>query len=249
MDDIEVNSANGVQTIRFNRPQKKNAITAEMYQTMADALDAANSDDEVRASVFLGHPSAFTAGNDILDFMAAAMNKDKNSNSVFEFLERIIMAKKPLVAGVDGFAIGVGTTMLMHCDYVVASKASKLHTPFVDLGLVPEAGSSLWAPQLMGHHKAFELLGLGVPFSAEQGAQAGLVNLVVEAGEAEKAAMEIANAIAAKPAKAMQISRDLIRGDRTAILERMREEAILFGERLNSDEARKAFSAFMQKSA
>ena len=175
------------------------------------------------------------------------MTGERDSMDVFDFLEAIIMSEKPLLAGVDGLAIGVGTTMLMHCDYVLASDHSAFSTPFVDLGLVPEAGSSLIAPRIMGHQKAFELLAMGAKWSGEEARQAGLVNAVVPAEELEKAALGAALALAAKPPEALAISRKLIRGDRSDVLARMKEEAVLFGERLQSDEAKAAFMAFMAK--
>jgi enoyl-CoA hydratase/carnithine racemase len=245
---IEAASSDGVQTIRFNRPDKKNAITAQMYQALADAIDTANGDDNIRCILFLGQPGAFTAGNDIADFAQIAMSGGKRSSmAVFEFLERMIMAKKPMVAGVDGLAIGVGTTMLMHCDHVIASTVASFRTPFVDLGLIPEAGSSLFAPRLMGHHKAFWLLAMGAKFSSDQAKEAGFVNQIFRSEELETRAIEIAQSIAAKPPVALEISRKLIRGDRSDILARMREEAEIFGQRLQSDEAKQAFMAFMSR--
>jgi enoyl-CoA hydratase/carnithine racemase len=244
---IEVSVETGVQTIRMNRPEKKNAITAAMYRDMAVAIKAGWADDNVKATLFLGTPGAFSAGNDIADFMKVAMSGERDSMDVFDFLEAVIMSEKPLLAGVDGLAIGVGTTMLMHCDYVLASNTSMFSTPFVDLGLVPEAGSSLIAPRIMGHQKAFELLAMGERWSAGQAQAAGLVNAVTEAGELEKAALDKAQALATKPPEALSISRKLIRGDRSDALARMKEEAVLFGERLTSEEARAAFMAFMAK--
>ncbi len=244
---IEVSVSGGVQTIRMNRPDKKNAITAAMYGEMASAVVSARNDSEIRASLFLGTPGAFSAGNDIADFMQIAMTGKRGSTAVFDFLEAIIMSEKPLLAGVDGLAIGIGTTMLMHCDYVVASNRSMFSTPFVDLGLVPEAGSSLIAPTIMGHHKAFELLAMGAKWSADEAHGAGLVNRVTTPETLEDTALQAAAMIAAKPPEALAFSRKLIRGDRSAILARMKEEAVLFGERLTSDEARAAFTAFMGK--
>ncbi len=247
-NDHIVNSLDaGVMTIRMNRPDKKNAITGDMYAKMAASLDEANSNDDVRVILFLGTPGAFSAGNDIADFAKVAMTGKRDSMAVFDFLERIIMAPKPMVAGVDGLVIGVGTTMLLHCDYVVSADTSMFKTPFVDLGLVPEAGSSLIGPMVMSHHKAFELLAMGNGFSAEDAKEAGFVNKVVSSDTLEGVAMEIAEGIAAKPAEALKLSRDLIRGDRTPVLERMREEAVLFGQRLESDEAKQAFMAFMSR--
>ncbi len=245
---IETSSNNGVQLIRFNRPDKKNAITAQMYQDMADAIDVANRKDDVKCILFLGLPGAFSAGNDIADFAKIAMSGgERGSLSVFEFLERIIISQKPMVAGVDGLAIGVGTTMLLHCDYVLSSSNSTFHTPFVDLGLVPEAGSSLLAPRLMGYQRAFSLLAMGNKFDAQAAKDAGIVNEIIGQEELEIRARSVAENIANKPPQALQISRNLIRGDRSDILARMREEAELFGERLKSDEARKAFLAFMSR--
>jgi len=246
-DHIVTGVSDGVMTIRMNRADKKNAITGDMYTRMAAGLDEANASNDVRAILFLGAPGAFSAGNDIADFMQVAMTGERSSMAVFDFLERIIMAPKPLVAGVDGLAIGIGTTMLLHCDFVVASDASRFKTPFVDLGLVPEAGSSLIAPQIIGHHQAFALLAMGEELGAESARDAGFVNQVVASEILEETALAIATKIAAKPVEAMKLSRDLIRGDRTPVLERMREEAVLFGQRLESDEAKQAFAAFMSR--
>ncbi|MEO0328899.1 MAG: crotonase/enoyl-CoA hydratase family protein [Pseudomonadota bacterium] len=246
-DHILAHAEAGVMTIRMNRPDKKNAITGDMYARMAAALDEAYERDDVKTVLFFGTPGAFSSGNDIADFMQIAMSGKRDSMSVFDFLERIIMAKKPVVAGVDGLAIGVGTTMLLHCDYVIASGNSRFKTPFVDLGLVPEAGSSLIAPEIIGHHKAFALLAMGEGFDADSAANAGFVNKVVDAEILEETARQTASEIAAKPQQALNISRNLIRGDRTPILERMREEAVLFGERLESEEAKQAFMGFMAK--
>lgn len=244
---IETQAAGGVLAIRISRPEKKNALTAAMYASLAAALDRAAADSAIRAALVLGVPGAFSAGNDIADFLQVAMTGERGSTAVFDFLERIIMAPKPLVAGVDGLAIGVGTTMLMHCDYVVASDASMFRTPFVDLGLVPEAGSSLIAPRLMGHHRAFRLLAMGETFSAAEAREAGIVSRVTASGDVEQAAVAAARALAAKPPEALAISRKLVRGDRSDVLARMREEAAHFGERLKSQEARTAFTAFMAK--
>jgi len=246
-EPIQTAAADGVLTVRMNRPEKKNALTAQMYAGLATALDTAAADSSVRAVLILGVPGAFSAGNDIGDFMRVAMSGSRDSMAVFDFLERIIQARKPVVAGVDGLAIGVGVTMLMHCDHVVASLGSTFKTPFVDLGLLPEAGSSLIGPRIMGHHRAFALLAMGESFSATDAHSAGLVNKVVSPAELEETAMAAARAIAAKPAEAMRISRELIRGDRSDVLERMRAEAELWEARLKSDEAREAFMRFMSR--
>ena len=249
MDEhIQMSSADGVMTIRMNRPEKKNALTSAMYAALANALDKAFAHKDIRVALILGVPGSFSAGNDIADFLQVAMTGQRESMAVFDFLERIIMAPKPVVAGVDGLAIGIGTTMLLHCDYVVASDNSLFRTPFVDLGVVPEAGSSLAAPRLMGHQRAFALLAMGEPMSAADAREAGFVNRIVASGEVDDAALEATRNIAAKPPEALALTRQLVRGDRSDILVRMREEAKLFGERLISDEARAAFMAFMDKS-
>ena len=246
-EHLQLSSADGVLVARMNRPDKKNALTAEMYAGLAAALDRAADDDAIRCVLILGVPGAFCAGNDIQDFMKIAMSGQRDSNAVIDFLERIIMARKPVVAGVDGLAIGVGTTMLMHCDYVVASDSALLRTPFVDLGIVTEAGSSLIGPRILGHQRAFALLAMGEPMDADQALAAGLVNRKVPSAQLEETARATAAAIAAKPAEALAIARRLIRGDRSDVLERMREEAVLFAERLQSEEARAAFTAFLSK--
>jgi len=246
-DHIVVGTKAGVMTIRMNRPDKKNALTGDMYARMAAAMDEANADKSTHVILILGSPGAFSAGNDIMDFAKAAMTGKRESMAVFDFLERIIMAQKPLIAGVDGLAIGIGTTMLLHCDYVVASNTSRFKTPFVDLGLVPEAGSSLLAPRLMGHQRAFALLAMGQEMSPQDAKAAGFVTQLVDSPDLEITALAAAAEIAEKPRQSLKLSRDLIRGDRSDILARMREEAVLFSERLDSEEAKTAFMAFVAR--
>ena len=247
-DYIETRTEDRVLVVRINRPEKKNALTTRMYAALAAALDRAADDAALRATLILGVPGIFTSGNDISDFLAVATSGKRGSMAVFDFLERVIMAKKPLIAGVDGLAIGVGVTMLMHCDHVIASQNATFKTPFVDLGLLPEAGSSLIGPRLMGHHRAFALLAMGETLSPSDAWHAGFVNRVVPAGELEAAALSAAKSIAAKPPEALAETRALIRGDRSDILARMREEAKLWERRIVSNEARAAFMAFMEKS-
>ncbi|MEE9313555.1 MAG: crotonase/enoyl-CoA hydratase family protein [Rhizobiaceae bacterium] len=246
MSDIEISRAGRVQIIRFNRANKKNAITRTMYETFANGLNEADSDDAIGATVILGQPEVFTSGNDLMDFMQVAISGEKGTE-VVGFLKAIIAGTKPLVAGVDGLAVGVGTTMLMHCDLVYATPRTWLQTPFVDLGLVPEAASSLVAPRIMGHQRAFALLAMGEKFTAEQAVAAGLVNEIISPEKIEEHALAKATLLAEKPPEAMAISRRLIRGDRSEIIARMEEEGALFFERLKSDEAKNAFMAFMQK--
>ncbi|WP_026381166.1 crotonase/enoyl-CoA hydratase family protein [Afifella pfennigii] len=237
-----------IRLIRFNRPQKKNALTTAMYHTMVGALRQAGEEDEIAACVFLGETGTFSAGNDIGDLLSAGTDRHGGfglAADILNFLKELALSDKPLIAGVDGLAVGIGTTLLMHCDYVAAGATSSFRTPFVDLALVPEAASSLLAPRLMGHQRAFELLVMGQAFDAEKALAAGLVNKVVAQGEAEAAALEAAEILAAKPRGAMLASRRLLRGERKEVLSRIDAEAELFGERLASREAQAAFAAFL----
>jgi enoyl-CoA hydratase/carnithine racemase len=236
----------GVQIIRFNRPEKKNAITRLMYRRMADALNAANNDAAIRATAFLGTEGCFSAGNDMNDFMAAAMGGSIGQETV-DFLHALANAEKPIVSGVDGLAIGIGTTIHMHCDLTIASSRSQFRTPFVDLALVPEAGSSLLAPWLMGHQRAFALLAAGEAFSAEDAKDAGLIWKVCAPEEVETITLATATKLAAKPPEALKIARDLVRADRSELIERIDEETRHFVARLKSAEARAAFEAFMRR--
>ncbi|MCX2723702.1 crotonase/enoyl-CoA hydratase family protein [Roseibium salinum] len=236
----------GVQILRLDRPEKKNALTGAMYSDLAEALETGNTDDGIRCHLICGLPEVFTAGNDIGDFLQYAGKSGMDDMPVVRFLRALVRNEKPLVAAVDGLAIGVGTTLLMHCDMVFASPRSLFRSPFVDLGLVPEAGSSLLGPQLMGHARAFELLCLGNAFSAQKAAEAGLVNEVVE-GDVDAAGLECAKEIAAKPPEAMALSRKLLRGDTGKLSERVEEEIRIFATRLTSPETIAAFQAFMTK--
>jgi enoyl-CoA hydratase/carnithine racemase len=236
----------GIQIIRFNRPEKKNAITRAMYVRMTEALKAANEDSAIRATAFLGTEGAFSAGNDIGDFLAAAMGGSLG-HELLDFLYALVNAEKPLVAGVDGLAIGIGTTMHMHCDLSIASDRSQFRTPFVDLALVPEAASSLIAPRIMGHQRAFAMLAAGEAFSADEAKEAGLIWKVCPAPDVETLTLAAAAKLAGKPPQALKIARDLIRGDRAEIIRRIDDEARHFAERLKSAEARAAFEAFMRR--
>ena len=248
MADIEVERGGRVQTVRFNRVEKKNAITRAMYKTMANALFEADANDDIGASVILGQPEVFTSGNDLVDFLAVATG-DEHGGEVGEYLKAIATGQKPLLAAVDGLAVGVGCTTLLHCDLVYASPRAWMQTPFVDLGLVPEAASSLLGPRLMGHQRAFELLVLGERFDAERAERAGLVNELIRPGHLEQHTMEVADRIANKPPEALAISRRLLRGDRADVVARIKEEGEFFAQRLKSDEAKNAFMAFMAKKA
>ena len=245
-EHVEVERHGAVQIIRMNRPDKKNAITRAMYGKMAAALTAGDADPLVRVHVILGVPGAFSSGNDIADFMTVAMGGD-GGTEVFDFLVALARSAKPMVSAADGIAVGIGTTIHLHCDLTFATSRTVFRTPFVDLGLVPEAGSSLIAPALVGRQQAFALLGLGQPFSAEKAKQAGLIYEIVGEDELEASAMAAAQEIAGKPPEALKIARDLMRGNRDELVARIEEEGRLFRERLTSDEARQAFTAFMSR--
>lgn len=242
-----VGHAPDVLTIRFNRPDKKNAITDAMYLRMADALHAANGDPEIRVVAFLGTEGCFSAGNDMADFLAFAMSGGKGKLAALELLKALVAFDKPLVSGVDGLAIGIGTTLNLHCDLTVASTRSLFKTPFVDLALVPEAASSLLVPKLVGHQRAFALLAMGEGFSAEQAVQAGLIWKVVAPENVESETLALATRLAAKPQQALKIARDLVRGNPADILARIEEEGRHFIAQLQSAEARAAFEAFMRR--
>ncbi len=247
MSDIAVSRANGLQVIRFNRPAKKNALTADMYAAIVAALNGGDAAPDIRIHLFAGSGGVFSAGNDISDFVARAKDGAALDGPVLDFIRLLPHVKKPMIAAVDGLAVGVGTTMLFHCDLVYATPQARFLTPFLDLGVVPEAGSSLLAPLRMGHQRAFELLVLGEAFSAEQAREAGLLNAIVDAAELEATAMKAAARLAAKPPEALAIARALLRGDQNAVAARIEDEARLFSARMASPEAREAFAAFLEK--
>jgi len=236
----------GVLVIRFNRPEKKNAITTAMYGRMTEALREADSHDGIRAVAFLGTDNCFSAGNDMGDFLAYAMSGGGRPSAA-DFLQALATCGKPMVSGVDGLAIGIGTTIHLHCDMTIASDRAHFRTPFVDLALVPEAASSLIAPRVMGHQRAFALLAAGEGFSGEQAREAGIVWKVVPQDAVETETLALAASLAAKPRHAMKIARDLIRGNGDDVLARMDEELVHFTAQLRSAEARAAFEAFMRR--
>ena len=246
-DEVIVEVRDGIQTLRINRPQKKNALIAPMYNRMIDALTSGDTSADVAAHVFLGCKGVFTAGNDINDFVKRDGSATDPNQGAAGFIRMLPMVKKPMIAAVDGLAVGIGTTMLFHCDLVYASPSASMRTPFLDLGVVPEAGSSLLAPMRMGMQRAFELLCLGEPFDAQRGYEAGLVNQVVSSEELEVVAMKAAARLAKKPPGALAAARKLLRGDPSVILAQVDKETEVFAERLASGEAKEAFSAFLEK--
>lgn len=246
MPSILITDDGPVRIIRMNRPEKKNALTLAMYDAMAEAIEEAQTNAAVRCLLIAGHPRAFCAGNDIGDFVKMAQGGALGAPNL-RFLYALARSEKPLVAAVAGAAVGVGCTMLLHCDHVVAGDDARLSTPFVSLGLVPEAASSLIAPRLMGHARAFSLLVMGKPLNADEAKAAGIVNTVVPAAELEAQALAAAREIAALPAEGVRIARRLMRGSAEEIVARIDEEADAFKRRLASPEAQAAFMAFLNR--
>lgn len=246
MSEILVHTEAGVCTVTFNRLERKNSITAAMYGSMADALAAADVDPAVRVLVFQGHETVFSAGNDIGDFLHTPPEGD--DSPVFRFLRGIATFRKPLLAAVCGPAVGVGTTMLFHCDLVYAGDNAAFSMPFVNLGLCPEAASSLLVPQMLGYHRAAEALLLGEPFMAEAALEVGLVNRVVPPSEANNLAQAQARKLAAKPLTSLIETKRLMKqGQAQRVAQQMAEEGTSFRRMLGEPAAREAFSAFMAR--
>ena len=243
---IKTVTLNGVATIEIARPQKKNALTAEMYSAMAAALRAADGDAAVRAVLIVGQPGVFTSGNDIDDFM----NRPPATIDapVFDFMRALVACSKPVVAAVTGAAIGIGTTMLLHCDLVYVSDEARLAMPFASLGLVPEFASSLIVPTLVGHAQAAEKLLLGDPFTAEEAVEMRIANAVLPAGEVVRHARRMAERFNSLPPGAVRETKRLMRrATLQDVLAAIEAEAAVFRDRLASPEAAEAFSAFFQK--
>ncbi|MBN9449648.1 MAG: enoyl-CoA hydratase/isomerase family protein [Bosea sp.] len=239
--------AEGVRQITMNRPDRRNALDRATYQGLIDALAAADADAGVRAIVLTGAGGCFTSGNDIKDFAAAAAT-GVGARIAIDFLGAISTTKKPIVAAVEGFAVGIGTTMLLHCDLAFAGKGASFRLPFVALGLCPEGGSSYLLPLIAGSKRAAELLMLGEVFSPEVAQEAGLLNAVTGDGGALAQAVEKAKALAALPPQSVALTKMLLkRGSAAATAETIATEARHFGERLMSAEAQAAFAAFLMK--
>jgi enoyl-CoA hydratase/carnithine racemase len=246
MSDILSHHEGGVTTLTLNRLQRKNSLTAAMYGRLADALAQAAEDTQVRVVVIQGHETIFSAGNDIGDFLN---NPPASEDApVFRFLRGISGFAKPLVAAVCGPAVGVGTTLLLHCDLIYAGDNAAFSTPFVNLGLCPEAASSLLMPRLMGHPRAAEALLLGEPFSAESALEWGLVNRIVPPTEVNALAQQQARRLASKPMSSLLETKRLMKlGTQSEVAQRMGQEALIFGRMLGEPAAREAFTAFMDK--
>lgn len=245
IDHVKVTREGDVVVLRLNRPDKKNAMTQAMYDALIEGLGAAER-DKAGAILLAGSGGAFMAGNDIADFLAAA--ERPSELSAFRFITTLAKLETPLVAAVEGPAIGLGTTLLLHCDLVYAAPSAVFRMPFVDLGIVPEAASTLLLPRRLGFAKASELLLLGEPFNADEALRLGLINGIVPTEQLEAHALSRARALAAKPREAITATRRLIRGDRSEVLAAMEREAAAFRHALGSPAAKAAFSAFLSKS-
>lgn len=242
-NNVLVEKRGATLRIAMSRANKKNALTLAMYDEMVAGLDQAAKDDEIRAVLVTGAPGVFTAGNDLMDFMKAPPSSA--DTPVMRFLHRIAKFEKPLVAAVDGPAVGVGTTMLCHCDYVIATEQARFMMPFTKLGLVPEGGSSLLLPMLVGRQRAAEYLILGRPFDGKQAHTMGLVNQLVAAEDLDRAAMSVCEELAALPKEAVRIAKRLVtEGIRDAAAATIDREADQFIKRLTSPETIAALTAF-----
>lgn len=241
-----VTDEDATRVITLRRPEKKNAITQDMYRAMSEAIDKAQNNPNIRCIIITGGSGVFTAGNDLEDFLKdGTSNADvPRASNAAKFLYSLAHNVKPIIAAVDGVAIGIGTTMLFHCDYVLASKTATFSTPFINLGLVPEGASSLLAPRAMGHQRAFAMLVMGRKLTADDAHAAGFVNVVVAPGHTEAEARKVAREICALPAEAVAISRKLLKLPPEDMTRRIDQEGHLFGERMRSKEAISAFQKF-----
>lgn len=246
MEDVLVQRQGAVQVLSFNRAHKKNAITAAMYAQLAEGILAAEADPTLRVILIQGHPEAFSAGNDLEDFLKHPPTD--GDAPVFRFLYAISEATKPIVAAVSGNAVGVGTTMLLHCDVVYAVETARFSLPFSQLALCPEAASSWLLPRVAGYQRAAEKLLFGEPFDVNEAVAMGFVNRVVPVAELSEYAARRAAQLAAMPAGSLRVTKQLMKGDSARnVRERIGEEALEFGKRLVSPEAREAFTAFFEK--
>ena len=238
----------GVLLLRLARPEKKNALTGAMYDALTDALALADRSDDIGAVVLSGSGGVFTAGNDIADFMRVVDPAERSEMPASRFIRQLARTETPLVAAVDGLAIGVGATLTLHCDLVYAAAGTTFRMPFVDLGLVPEAGSSFLLPRRVGVPKSTEILMLGEPYDAAEALRLGLVTAVVEPDALLPTALAAASKLAAKPRSAIAATRRLIRGDGAELFRAMEAELEAFRLALTSPEAKRAFDTFLSKS-
>lgn len=245
-EELLIDKAGGVLTVTFSRPEKKNALTVEMYRAFAEALTASNDDREVRAVVLQGAGDSFTAGHDVAEFAAANRGEALGADFGLPMLQALANARKPLVAAVQGRAVGIGLTMLLHCDLVYVAEDALLSVPFVNLALVPEAASSLLLPARIGHARAFELFTLGRTIDGRTAAAWGLANAAVPASEVHERARAAAQLLATRAPAAVGVTKALMR-DAAAVTQRIQDELVQFSAQLKSPEAKEAFAAFFEK--
>ncbi len=241
---VTVEQLEAIQIVRLNRPEKKNALTQEMYGAIADALLAGEADPAVAVHLLAGAGSDFSAGNDLNDFLSLTT---LTGTPLEKFLGALICLTKPLVAAVKGASVGIGSTLLLHCDLVVAAVGTRFQFPFVTLGLVPEAASSMLLPRLAGYQRAAELLLLGEPFDAEKAQSIGLINRLVPLGEEEAAALDLARRLSARPARALRQTKALMKIDPEPVAKRIERERRLFEAALSSPELKEAVAAFRER--
>ncbi len=247
MDQIQTELQNGIFHIILNRPEKKNALTSAMYEAMVEALQRAESDPAVRVIFLRGKGDSFTAGNDIEDFVQKPW-KGQSVPPAEQFIRAVAFAAKPVIAAVHGLAVGIGTTILLHCDLVYAAEETRFMMPFVNLGIIPEAGSTLLLPSLIGHQRAAELTLLAAPFSAQRAYELGIVNRVVPGDQLLSTSGAAAEALAEKPASAIRLTKKMMKQHLSADLDRViREEVLAIAGQLDSPETGEALSAFLQK--
>lgn len=247
MSQIEVARDGAVMRIAINRPEKKNALTADMYDALSEAVEEAERDADIRALLLHGKGDAFTAGNDLQDFMQKPWKGQARPPAV-RFIHAVAHASKPIVAAVHGLVVGVGTTILLHCDLVYAAEETRFMMPFVNLGIVPEAASTVLLPLLIGRQRATELFMVGAPLAAQRAYEIGLVNAVLPTDKLLPTAADAAQTLAAKPAAALRATKDLMKRYYQAEVDRaLREEVEVISERLDSAETREALAAFLEK--
>jgi enoyl-CoA hydratase/carnithine racemase len=246
VEQVGVEIADGIMILTLRRPEKKNALTGAMYDALSNALKQAEADASVRVVLFQGDGDSFTAGNDLADFASQARGEHSVDSPAHRFVEAVSQVNKPLVAAVQGNAVGVGTTMLLHCDLVYLADNAKLSTPFVNLALVPEAASSWLLPLRIGHARAYAMFALGEPMEAAAALACGLANAVVAPGDLRKKAFDAAIALTKRPAGSLERTKRLMR-DHQRIAAQIAEEGLLFKERLTTPEAREAFAAFAER--
>jgi len=245
-EHVKIEKANGILTLTFARPDKKNALTNLMYGALADAINAAETDPATRVIVLRGEGDMFTAGNDVGEFATMATGNFRGERHVSRFVEAIARSTRPLVAAVQGRAVGIGTTMLLHCDFVVLADNAQLSTPFVNLALVPEAASSLLLPLRIGYARAYEMFALGDPVDAKTALALGIANRVVPLEKLHAEAANVAARLAKLPAGSLAITKKLMR-NAGILLAQIGAESEHFAQRLQTAEAREAFTAFAEK--